>query len=167
MAEVYWAYVGLIEAYVRRFAKPFEVPDLVQEVFTRAFVATRRLAYDETRDYAPYLVTIARNLLVDGARHAGREQAVDTTEFADLPAAETDVEPWADPQVMRLVEGYLKSLPAPLQAVHDVRYVQGLPQRDAAARIGISRQQLRTREAQIREGLAAKLREFDAGTTEK
>lgn len=163
MAKVYWAYVARIEAYLRRYTRAIEVADLVQEVFLRAFVESRRRAYDAARDYAPYLVTIARNLLFDAARRAGREVATDSDAFREIPAEEEPAEAWADPATVAIVETYLTTLSAELRAVHDVRYVRGLPQREAAEAIGISRQQLRTREAHLREGLAAALREAEGG----
>lgn len=159
MAKVYWAYVVRLESFARRLVRPLEVPDVVQDVFTRAFSESSRLSYDGERDYGPYLLTIARNLIADRARRAGREISVDDAAFLDLPAQEEELEPWADPETMKIVDSYVRGLPAPLRAVHEARYVRGLPQREAAATIGISRQQLRTREAQLREGLAAALRQ--------
>lgn len=159
MAEVYWAYVSRVESFLRRFAKPADVADLVQEVFARGFGEKGRRSYDGVRDYGPYLVAIARNLVVDRARLADLELPTDDAAFGEMPMAEREAEPWAEPATLKLVEGYLATLPETLRAVHDVRYVRGLPQRDAAEAIGISRQQLRTREAHLRAGLAEALRE--------
>ena len=160
MADVYWAYLPRIEALARRFMKPFEVPDVVQEVFARGFPERNRHAYDGNRDYGPYLMTIARNLIVDRVRSAGRELSIDTMSLVDFPAEE-EVVPWTDPRTMGVVEAYINDLPAPLREVHDARYVRGLPQREAATMIGISRQQLRTRESQLRDGLTAMLRKWE------
>ena len=52
---------------------------------------------------------------------------------------------------------YLGALDDSLKRLHQVRYVEGLPQREAAERLGISRQTLRTLEQKLREGLRAKL----------
>jgi RNA polymerase sigma-70 factor (ECF subfamily) len=54
---------------------------------------------------------------------------------------------------MTIVEGYLRALPDELKQIHEARFVKGLSQRDAADALGISRQQLRTREARLRDGL--------------
>lgn len=160
MAEVYWAYVSRLESFLRKFAEPADVPDLVQEVFVRALVETSRRSYDGVRDYGPYLVAVARNLLVDRARRKGRELPTDDAALAELPAAEEEdeTEPWAEPATVEVVEAYLATLSEPLRAVHEARYVRGLPQRGAAEAIGITRQQLRTREARLRAGLADALR---------
>ena len=159
MADVYWAYVSRVESYLRRLAQPKDIPDLVQEVFTRAFSEAGRRGYDGVRDYAPYLVTIARNLVVDRARVAGRELSTDDAALAEIPAPAEDEPTWADAATVRFVKTYLSTLPESLRAVHEARYVRGLPQREAAAAIGISRQQLRTREGQLRAGLATALRD--------
>src|SRR3954447_20532861 len=43
----------------------FDVDDLLQETFVRAFGEQARLSYDGLRPFRAYLLTIARNLLVD------------------------------------------------------------------------------------------------------
>jgi RNA polymerase sigma-70 factor (ECF subfamily) len=156
LETVYWAYVDRVASVARRFVAPNEAADLVQDVFLRAFEEKNRRAYDGLRDYGPYLGTIARNLLVDRARRMGRELlAEDGTfeELADLPANENDAPPWADTETMNVVERYIAALSPELRDLHEARYVKGLPQRAAAVSLGISRQQLRTREAQLRDGL--------------
>ena len=45
-----------------------EVEALVQETFVRAFAPRTRDAYDGLRPYAAYLLTIARNLVIDRGR---------------------------------------------------------------------------------------------------
>ncbi len=170
LEQVYWAYVERVEA-IARFgfrvvgsgksvggARPQEIADLVQETFARAFAERARLAYDASRPYGPYLATIARNLLADAARASGREAPQ-----ADLPldleaaAAEADEPPWADAATVSAVESYLRELPAELRRVHQLRYEQGRSQEEAARALGLSRQQLRTQEKRLRDGLAAHL----------
>jgi RNA polymerase sigma factor (sigma-70 family) len=162
LSQVYWAYIERVESFVRH-AMPWgrsEVVDVVQDAFIRAFDPKARLSYDGLRDYGPYLCTICKNLVIDRARKRGRE--VSTEEFpigetADSGPPSEDA-PWSDPGTMAVVEAFLATLPAPMREVHEHRYVRGMPQREAAEAIGISRQQLRTREAKLRDGLAAALR---------
>jgi RNA polymerase sigma-70 factor (ECF subfamily) len=166
LEEVYWAYVDRIERVARHGytllqkgqrvggVAAEQVADLVQEVFTRAFAEKARASYDGQRDYGPYLVTIARNLLADWARKAGRELLIDAwSEEAEPPAPPSDAEPCADPATVALVENYLASLDEELRAVHRTRYDLGLSQDKAAEALGCTRQQLRTRENRLREGL--------------
>jgi DNA-directed RNA polymerase specialized sigma24 family protein len=51
-------------------------PDLVQEVFIRAFSGRVRECFDGIRDFRPYLNTIARNCFLDTVRKHGREVLV-------------------------------------------------------------------------------------------
>jgi RNA polymerase sigma factor (sigma-70 family) len=55
--------------------KAWEIEDVVQEVFARAFRKHVRWRYDGVRPYENYLFSIARNCVVDLARKAAREQA--------------------------------------------------------------------------------------------
>lgn len=166
LEAVYWAYIDRVERLIRAgwrtpagdLASPptgDDIGDLVQETFARAFTERTRLAFDGLREFGPYLATIARNLLVDWARRRGREVPSD---FGDLPSPveseiAEDTADWADAATMKQVDDYIASLPEDLRAIHRERYVHGRSQRDAATALGISRQQLRTREQRLRNGL--------------
>ena len=170
LETVYWWYVAGVERVVRfgfRLGQrddgvPLSVPgaerdavaDLVQEVFARAFSERARLAYDGLRPYGPYLLQIARNLLVDRARRSARELPLDDQELERAFEHERD-EPadWADAGTMAATQAYLATLSPELRDVHEQRFVFGRSQRDAAAALGISRQQLRTREDKLFDGL--------------
>lgn len=169
LERVYWAYVDRVERILRfgvhlvkadapstrvSGAPVDEIGDLVQETFARAFTEKTRLAYDGLRDYGPFLATIARNLLIDRARKLGRELPLDAINIDDEPAPEAEA-PYAEPAVMQAVNEYLAQLPDELRAAHNQRYERGLSQEDAARALGISRQQIRTLEKRLREGLAA------------
>lgn len=172
LVEVYWAYIDRVERLIRggwrtphgdRGAPPRreDVADLIQETFARAFAERARLAFDGLREFGPYLATIARNLLVDWARRQGREIPVDFDQN-ELAAAATEAfddldAPWADAATVRVVEEYVSGLPPELADVHRERYVHSRSQRDAAAALGISRQQLRTQEKRLRDGLRRRL----------
>ena len=174
LEEVYRAYVDKVSKVVRfGFRLPQggvpglgwradEVADIVQEVFARSFSDSARASYDGERDYAPYLYAVARNVLTDRARRAGRELPTAWTELArvreeDL-AANEDESAWADAATIAAVRAYIEGLDDSLKQLHDVRYVQGLSQREAADKLGISRQTLRTLECRLRDGLRQRLR---------
>jgi RNA polymerase sigma-70 factor (ECF subfamily) len=174
LSAVYWEYVRKVERLlslgfeVRSQGKrvegacyrPADLADLVQEVFLRAFSEKNRQAYDGLRDYGPYLYAIARNILVDWARVQGREIPSPWEELEAAiemtPATEDEVS-WATPATVRVVESYLSSLPPDLREVHRLRHENGLSQEQAAAKLGLSRQNLRTLERRLRDGLAAAL----------
>lgn len=169
LEEVYWAYyerVAGVALLMRsgsrvRGAGDTEVEDLVHETFKRAFTDKSRRNYDGKRPYGPYLATIARNLLVDEARRRGRE--LPTAELPeDLPEEVTEVLEWAEPDTVRAVETYLSQLPKELQAIHEQRYVKGSSQEAAATALGLSREQIRTLEQRLRDGLREHLQKISS-----
>jgi RNA polymerase sigma-70 factor (ECF subfamily) len=177
LERVYWAYVDRVERVVRygfqllnasgalyvEGLRSDDVADVVQETFTRAFGERARLAYDGLRDYGPFLVTITRNLLVDRLRKQGRELQTGDLEALDGEAA-VEERPFADDATMKVVREYLATLPEALRGVHEQRYVRGISQEEAARALGLSRQQIRTLEKRLRDGLAERLER--AGLTE-
>lgn len=142
-----------------------ELPDLVQEVFIRAFQPETRCRFDGARLYAPFLSQITRNVVVDHLRRRWRQLALETDPFIDEislhPIARDGVDAFADWRTMAVVDRYVADLPLELRRVHDALYVQGLSQRDAASALGIGRQVVRTLESRLRQGLRVALQEID------
>ena len=83
LGAVYREYVGQVEAMLRsgftftsqgatvRFRgirEPFRLQEAIQESFIKAFRQSARESYDGSRAYGPYLMTIARNLIIDDYR---------------------------------------------------------------------------------------------------
>lgn len=170
LSRVYWFYVARVESVIRRglqFAQRessrprLDVADLVQEVFSRAFAQSARQAYDGTREYGPLLWTITRNALVDCLRRSGREELAsqeDLEELLDSAGFEQGQEaPWADAETIALVKRYLAGLPQPEYGVYVQRYREGLSQVQAAAALGLTRQQVRTLDARVHAGLVKEL----------
>jgi RNA polymerase sigma factor (sigma-70 family) len=174
LGVVYWGYVRKVERLLSAgfevrhrgtwvggaCCQPADLADLVQDVFVRAFSDKGRQAYDGLRDYGPYLYAIARNVLVDWARVRGREIPSPWTELATAIERAPLVEnaaPWAEPATMRVVEEYLRALPQDLREVHRLRHEQGLSQEQAAQKLSVGRQTLRTLERRLQDGLAAAL----------
>jgi RNA polymerase sigma-70 factor (ECF subfamily) len=174
LAHVYDCYVGVVESLIRRgfiaatgrssthrVITHADLADLVQEVFVKAFAEPARCAYDGVREYRPFLIAIARNVLVDHLRRHGREVPVDILAIERLgdrdPPEPISEAPWADAHTMRVVEHYLDRLSPHEHAVYVQRYVKCCSQLEAAAALGLSRQQLRTTEARLRRGLAREL----------
>lgn len=59
--------------------------DLVQEVFVRCFSEAARKGYDGISPFRPYLLRIAKNLMIDEARKSGRAVVLEPGE-AEAPA---------------------------------------------------------------------------------
>lgn len=145
-------------------SRPADLADAVQEIFLKAFSRGVRAAFDGSRDFGPYLSTIARNLLIDRARRNGRELLMPEVdlEVAGKTAASDAfwqvAARWEDPVALAVARRFVEGLPEDLACVHRLRYVEGLSQRDAAAHLGITRQTLRTLEEKLRAGLRRELR---------
>ena len=168
LEAVYRHYVRLVETVVtqgtyvagsRVFIGDVEQrKDLLQDIFARAFSERARLGFDGLREYRPYLLTLARNVMIDWARKRKEtlpgdiDALVEQYAPADAPVAE--MPPWSDPATMQLVERYLQGLTEPTRRLHALRYEQGLSQDDAARTLGLSRQNVRTLEQKLRQGLA-------------
>ena len=174
LGTFYWEYVRKVERLLSegfeirsrgiRVAgacrQPDDLADLVQDTFARAFSEKGRRAYDGLRDYGPYLYAIARNVLVDWARVRGREIPAPWAELeaaVEMALVIDDTSPWATPATMRVVEAYLTTLPEDLCEVHKLRHEQCLSQEQAAEKLGVSRQTLRTLERRLRDGLVTAL----------
>jgi RNA polymerase sigma factor (sigma-70 family) len=147
-------------AFDRRRAAA-DVPDLVQEVFIRAFGRESRRRFDGDRLYAPYLSQITRNVVVDflrrhrRTRHAEREQSLEMLTIDLTVQGESDA--FADWATNAVVDRYLALLPPELRQVHEIIYVRGLSQREAAAAMRVGRQVVRTLDLRLRDGLRAAL----------
>jgi RNA polymerase sigma-70 factor (ECF subfamily) len=166
LERVYREHVEGVEAFLRsRLARagrlsPPILADLVQEVFMKAFAERARASYDGTRDYRPYLIALARNMLIDWLRRSRREvseprelEALIDAEDGDPTAAEL-----FPPELVAATSRYLAALPPELKAVHERRFVNAEPQVSAAQALGISRQNLRTLERKLVQGLRRALR---------
>jgi RNA polymerase sigma factor (sigma-70 family) len=172
LEQVYWAFQAKIQRILSRgfmvgsarvgglSARAGDLADLVQEVFVKAFAPHARASFDHTRDYAPYIYAIARNVLSDWQRRSGREILLEDRELmvaAEGIEGEADDAPWSDPSTVALVERYLAGLSPLLRAVHEQRYLLGVSQSTAAERLKMSRQQIRTHEIRLKQGLAEAL----------
>jgi len=179
LETVYRAYVGKVaEIAARGFRivstggalpglgrRPADLADTVQEIFLKAFSRNARMAFDGTRDFGPYVASIARNVMIDRARRSGRELLLPEVDL-DRAAEPTSVDPfaeivaqWEDPASVALARRFIEELAPELARVHRVLYVDGLSQREAAASLGITRQSVRTLDGKLREGLRRRILE--------
>jgi RNA polymerase sigma factor (sigma-70 family) len=179
LSAVYRHYVACVERLVRRCHAPSgwaasgqrtgaDRADIVQDVFAKAFAERARAAYEPSRPYRPYLLTVARNVIVDRVRQLQRESRIDVQAIhfhTEMAASEpSSALPWADPHTLRLVDRYLDGLATDERAVYVERYCRCSSQSDAAAALGISRQRVRTLESRLRSGLARELSRASLGS---
>ncbi|HLT36560.1 MAG TPA: sigma-70 family RNA polymerase sigma factor, partial [Enhygromyxa sp.] len=120
---------------------------------------------DGIRPYGAYVCTIARNLVLRSFRArellfplADGEQPTAPSPAAidDGPSPERELH---DAEIRELVAGFLAALAPEDRRLIELRFVEGLSQRDAAAALGLGRQRVRTREKQLRARLLEYLRE--------
>lgn len=144
---------------IRGEREPDEQRAIIQEVFVKAFGQRARLGYDGVRPFRPYLLTIARNVMIDRARARSNDQGrasdvdVDAIIAADSPLPR-DVEESAEQLRLRArAAAYLETLDADLQKFVALRFDQERSQEDVAAQLGITRRRVRTLEARVIKGL--------------
>ncbi len=144
---------------IRGERDPDEQRVVVQEVFAKAFAERARLGYDGVRPYRPYLLTIARNVMVDRVRaqtgELGRATDVDVDAIlasdAPIPGA---VEESADQRRLRArAAAYLETLDIEMRQFVALRFERELSHLDVAAELGITRRRVRTLEARVIKGL--------------
>jgi len=166
--RVYRDHIDGVERFVRaglyraNRLSAANLADVVQEVFLKAFSRSARASYDGERDYAPFLMTVAAHALIDWLRRMSREATHDSDLGTLLESARdpSTVEEGSmfEPELLAAVTSYLESLPPELLAVHEQRFVAAESQERAAETLGISRQNLRTLEKRLIEGLRRQIR---------
>lgn len=149
------------------YASGFDFHDALHETFRRAFEPRARERYDGMRPYGAYLRAIARNIVLRSFRarevlfpsiddeRADGATAVDPGRQA-MPSPEQSV---AQAQVQELVQNFLGELAPHDRELVQLRFVEGLSQRDVAERLDMGRQQVRGRENKLRRQLLSFLRE--------
>lgn len=167
LERVYYAYVDRVFNVVRHgfplqggtrvggITEPDAQRDLIQDIFVKAYAERARLSYDGLRPYAPYLIRIAKNALVDhwrrrGAELAMVETALDPEEIEE--AAHGDTSPVEDLHWRSLLEATQSSVAQMTEEMRRFihhRFVEDLSQRDIAERMRITRRRVRTLEDRV------------------
>jgi len=122
--------------------------DLRQEVYVRVYEAARSGLPERTM---PFLLTTARNLLIDRARRSQVVSIETYAELDDLSVCELTPERHASGRSeLNVLLDALAALPPRCREAVVLRKVEGLSQRDVAAEMGISED---TVEKQIAKGM--------------
>lgn len=136
------------------YGSAFELQDALHETFRLAFEPRAREAYDGIRPYAPYLRTIARNVVLQHLRRSGREYEVLDDESSELDSSDDHVDHPEQrvyqAELRELVDRFLATLSPDERALVEVRFVEGKSQREAAEALGLGRQRIRTHELKLR-----------------
>lgn len=133
-----------------------EEDDLLQDVFVRLLSAPARARYDGLRPYGALVRVVTRNTLVDHLRRFGRlkDREVTVEDPAEMPQADPGNQQGPlslllSQEEAELAESLRQFLTPEERTLAQVRYEEGLSQRDAAHALGISRQNLRTLETRL------------------
>ena len=144
---------GVIERFLRRnWRDGDEIADLRQEVYARVFDACATFRPESTQ---AFVLTTARNLLIDRARRA---QVVSFESYADIDALPQPVDELgperhvAGRSALRVLQAALEQLPSRCRMVVELRKIEELSQREVAARMGITED---TVERQVSKGVRA------------
>ncbi|HZH04741.1 MAG TPA: sigma-70 family RNA polymerase sigma factor [Myxococcaceae bacterium] len=139
---------------------PLDLDAAHQETFLRAFSPRVRNAYDGIRPYEAFLFAVARSAAVDVLRAAGKLSrhtvAWDEAGSAVDALAEdgfTPEEGALSGEIRVLVRTFLDARTQEERSLAELRFVQGLSQASAGAALGLTRQEVRTLEGRLRQGL--------------
>lgn len=145
------AHQGGAFAHVR---SAMEIENVVFETFARAFEPRTRATYDGVRPYGYYLLGIARNVVLEQLRRRDQPSGLDLEEMAGPELADSQGEQLhEDRELEGLLEEFRRGLDEAEARLYELRFVEGLPQEDASARLGLSRIQLRRRERALKQRL--------------
>jgi RNA polymerase sigma-70 factor (ECF subfamily) len=141
--------------------------DLVQETFLRAFSERARLAYDGLSPFRPWLLRIAKNLMIDEGRRAGRMVLEPPSADALDAAAVLDASPeealaWKTLRAATIA--WRAAIEPELQRFVQLRFEEERSQAEVAALLAVTRRRVRTLETEVRVGLRVHLRKL--GLTE-
>lgn len=168
--------IALQGVFVPGVRQADEQSAVVQEVFLRAFEEKARNSYDGKRPYRPYLLRIAKNLMIDRARKGRAE--ITWSEMRKLGkekrgVGEIDelisqnesfllddtVEENLDFKRLHVMTcNYLETLDEESRDFVTLRFVDGLSQSEVAAQMGVTRRRVRTLQANLVNGLRAFLK---------
>ena len=149
--------------------------ELIQEVFVRAFSDRARLAYDGLRPYRPYLLRIARNLLVDRLRRKKPQISLSAIQMAeadeevvpkelrlavvgDSPHPEDDLY-WKE--LLAAARSYVAALDDEMREFVRLRFEENRPQRAVAETLGKTRRAVRSMEERVQRKLRKYLKKVD------
>jgi len=171
LTEVYNHYVDRIALVLRRGfrldATSIAIPgasdsererELLHQTFVNAFSEKARLTYDGLKPYQPYLLRIAKNLLLDDGRRMGRvilsatpHLEYDHGEPEDL-ALPPDEE-LSFRQLRATTFDYCQTLEPTLQQFVKLRFEDSQSQQIVAETLKVSRRTVRAWEEEVVEGL--------------
>ncbi|MFT3813308.1 MAG: RNA polymerase sigma factor [Acidovorax sp.] len=131
-------YNEFLRFFTREVKDVYEAQDLVQETFSR--VLAKVAAGEQVDDVRGLLYKVARHLLIDRHRQLAVRDHVSDEVLAEMAAPASD-EPearYAGQQRVRLLVRAIEGLPDRCREAFVLHRLDGLPQAEVAARMGVS-----------------------------
>jgi RNA polymerase sigma-70 factor (ECF subfamily) len=145
LAQIYEEHFDDVYRAVGRIVRDADQETVVHELFCRLCASAAMRQGFRGGSLAAWLTTVSKNQAIDFARRYQREAPLD--EAADQPVAGHD----DAAEARLLVERFrAECLPAKWLGVFETRFLEQLSQREAAARLGISRTTLAYQELRVR-----------------
>lgn len=142
------AHDSQLRAYLRgSFAAVRDVEDVVQESYLRIWKAR---AVQPIRSAKAFLFSVARRLALDQIRRQRRSPLLAVTDLEQLfvlESAPSARDATASSEEVALLVEAVEALPARCREIFILRRLQGVPQKDIAARLGISEQTVQVQAA--------------------
>lgn len=141
MAREILVHEKMLRGYLARFSKnPSDIDDGIQETYAR-LLALSESSFAAVRNWHSFLITSARNVMVDRIR---KNRVVSLDAVAEMGTFEVlDPQPPADEalnarQELGLLAEAIAELPTRCREVLTLRKLYGLSQREIASRLGIA-----------------------------
>lgn len=128
-----------VRAWLRvRVAAPEDADDLIQEAYAKL---TGLTSFEQIDRPAAYFFQVVRNLLIDHVRHTRVVRIDAIGDIGDISDAADDLNPEriaGGRRELSRVMALIDTLPARCRAIFTMRKIEGLSQREIAARMGVS-----------------------------
>ena len=168
-AALYERHVDRVAVFVARRLGPGEVDDLIAEVFLQAWRQRDRIVVDPETGLLPWLIGVARNLVLVSHRRTGRDSRLVTrvVPAGDVPDPADEVAD-RDEALARgwLARQALDSLGAEDQAALELCLIGELTPSQAAIVLGMRASTVRSRLTRARRRLAAAYTTLDGNRGE-
>ncbi len=159
------------------YRSPNQLQEAIQETFLKAFGESARRNYDGSRPYAPYLMQIAKNVVIDGFR----KQSLDRSLFVMIgnlvyenetedeaigrlgqQHSESPEDLAAKNQIYLLVRSFVDALNPEDRKIVTEHLAGDASQAEIAETLGVDRNEIRRRIKNIREALLRHLKTHGA-----
>jgi len=148
MADLYHEYFRTVAAAVGHVVTGADKETVIHEVFFKLISSAEDRSRFQGGSFGAWITTVARNHAIDHARRRDRELAMSAEQIGAYVGDAARAGEAAGARI--LIERFRAGLPAKWLPVFELCFLGQLPQRDAAARLGLARTTLAYQHHQIR-----------------